>query len=156
MSWHLEFSPSDVLEMKKFLKIMSPMERLFRQLNSEKDSTLHICYPIVKVGHRSHILSFLSYLTIKLLKILPVWFYDIVKWWRLGSASLPGAPCQGSLKLWAFVCYGAGEESSPSVRVSPQPWWVSVPSSVLACDLPLPSALSSSYQRWSRGSKEVS
>ena len=56
MSWHLEFSPSDVLEMKKFLKIMSPMERLFRQLNSEKDSTLHMCYPIVKVGHRSHIL----------------------------------------------------------------------------------------------------
>ena len=49
MKWDIQFSPSDIAELKKFLQIMAPMERVFCQLNSEKDSTLHLVYPIVKV-----------------------------------------------------------------------------------------------------------
>ena len=49
MKWNITFSPSDLSELKKFLEIMAPMERVFCELNSEKDSTLHLVYPIVKV-----------------------------------------------------------------------------------------------------------
>ena len=48
MKWKIEFSSADITELKKFIQIMEPMERLFCQLNSEKDSTLHLVYPIVK------------------------------------------------------------------------------------------------------------
>ena len=31
MKWHIEFSASDIAELKKFMRIMDPMERLFSQ-----------------------------------------------------------------------------------------------------------------------------
>ena len=49
MKWNIEFSQSDLSELKKFVQIMGPMERVFCELNSEKDSTLHLVYPTVKV-----------------------------------------------------------------------------------------------------------
>ena len=53
MKWHIEFSPAEITKLQKFVTIMAPMERLFCQLNSEKESTIHLCYPIVKVGDLS-------------------------------------------------------------------------------------------------------
>ena len=49
MKWHIEFSDNEVTELRKFVSMMCPMERLFSKLNCEKESTLHLCYPTVKV-----------------------------------------------------------------------------------------------------------
>ena len=49
MKWQIQFSTHDISELKKFVQIMGPMERLFSQLNSELESTIHLCYPFVKV-----------------------------------------------------------------------------------------------------------
>ena len=43
---------------------MGPMERIFRQLNSELESTIHLCYPFVKVDN----LFWVVYISIYLLQ----------------------------------------------------------------------------------------
>ena len=53
MKWNILFTPQDITELKKFVQIMGPMERIFRQLNSELESTIHLCYPFVKVDNLS-------------------------------------------------------------------------------------------------------
>ena len=49
MGWGIEFSAKDIEDIKVFVQVMDPMERLFSSLNSEKDSTIHLCYPTVLV-----------------------------------------------------------------------------------------------------------
>ena len=49
MEWDIKFSAKDIEEIKVFVQVMDPMERLFSSLNSEKDSTVHLCYPTVLV-----------------------------------------------------------------------------------------------------------
>ena len=51
MKWNILFTPQDITELKKFVQIMGPMERIFRQLNSELESTIHLCKPFVKVDN---------------------------------------------------------------------------------------------------------
>ena len=48
MKWYIEFSEAELSELKKFVKIMGPIESLFSGLNSEKESTLHMCLPSVR------------------------------------------------------------------------------------------------------------
>ena len=43
------FSAKDIDDIKVFVQVMDPMERLFSSLNSEKESTVHLCYPTVLV-----------------------------------------------------------------------------------------------------------
>ena len=57
-------SRHDIKELKKFVQIMGPMERIFRQLNSELESTIHLCYPFVKVDN----LFWVVYISIYLLQ----------------------------------------------------------------------------------------
>ena len=51
MKWNISFTPQDITELKKFVEIMGPMERIFTHLNSELESTIHLCYPFVKVDN---------------------------------------------------------------------------------------------------------
>ena len=47
--WNVCFSHLDVVNLECFLKIMSPLEKLFSDLNAEWSSTIHLVYPSVKV-----------------------------------------------------------------------------------------------------------
>ena len=49
MDWSLVFTQEDLGNLNIFLTLMGPTEFLFSKLNSEKESTLHLCYPIVQV-----------------------------------------------------------------------------------------------------------
>ena len=49
MDWSLVFTQEDLGNLNTFLSLMGPTEFLFSKLNSEKESTLHLCYPIVQV-----------------------------------------------------------------------------------------------------------
>ena len=49
MEWDIVFSAKDIDDIKVFVQVMDPMERLFSSLNSEKESTVHLCYPTVLV-----------------------------------------------------------------------------------------------------------
>ena len=47
MSWDIVFTSEDISNMQIFVQLMDPMEKLFSSLNSEKESTIHLCYPTV-------------------------------------------------------------------------------------------------------------
>ena len=50
MSWGIVFTDKDIANMQVFVELMDPMEKLFSSLNSEKESTIHLCYPTVLVS----------------------------------------------------------------------------------------------------------
>ena len=49
MSWDIVFTSEDIANIEIYVKMMDPMEKLFSSLNSEKESTIHLCYPTVLV-----------------------------------------------------------------------------------------------------------
>ena len=49
MSWDIVFTSEDISNMQVFVQLMDPLENLFSSLNSEKESTIHLCYPTVLV-----------------------------------------------------------------------------------------------------------
>ena len=49
MSWDIVFTHEDIASFEIFVSLMDPMEKLFSSLNSEKESTIHLCYPTVLV-----------------------------------------------------------------------------------------------------------
>ena len=49
MGWGIEFTTEEIEHVRVFVRMMDPMERIFSSLNSEKDSTIHLCYPTVLV-----------------------------------------------------------------------------------------------------------
>ena len=49
MDWGLVFTSEDIDLLDLFLSLMTPMEFLFVRLNSDKETTLHLCYPVVQV-----------------------------------------------------------------------------------------------------------
>ena len=49
MKWGITFSIQEIRELEKLMSIMSPMEKMFCKLNSEKISTIHLVFPTVKV-----------------------------------------------------------------------------------------------------------
>ena len=49
MKWGI----SRIQELDKLMSIMGPMNKLFSQLNAEKESTIHLVYPTVKVNFRT-------------------------------------------------------------------------------------------------------
>lgn len=50
MKWGVMFSDEDIMEIELFLTICDPLEKLFSSLNSEKESTLHLVLPIIRVS----------------------------------------------------------------------------------------------------------
>ena len=52
MKWGVTFSAQDIKELEKFVFLMDPLERLFSNLNSEKEATLHLVLPFLKVSSR--------------------------------------------------------------------------------------------------------
>ena len=53
MKWGLVFSDEDIQEIELFVSICDPLERLFSSLNSEKEATLHLVLPIIRVSRDS-------------------------------------------------------------------------------------------------------
>ena len=49
MGWGIQFTAQEIEHIRVFVRIMDPMERIFSSLNSEKESTIHLCYPTVLV-----------------------------------------------------------------------------------------------------------
>lgn len=49
ISWDIVFTSEDIANIQVFVQLMDPMEKLFSSLNSEKESTIHLCYPTVLV-----------------------------------------------------------------------------------------------------------
>ena len=49
MNWNIIFTSEDIANIEIYVKMMDPMEKLFSSLNSEKESTIHLCYPTVLV-----------------------------------------------------------------------------------------------------------
>lgn len=49
LKWKISFTTRDVAELRKFMKIMGPLNVLFGELNSDTSSTLHKVYPTLKV-----------------------------------------------------------------------------------------------------------
>ena len=49
MGWGIQFTAQEIENIRVFVRIMDPMERIFSSLNSEKESTIHLCYPTVLV-----------------------------------------------------------------------------------------------------------
>ena len=58
MKWGISFSGQEIQELEKLMSIMGPMNKLFSQLNAEKESTIHLVYPTVKVNFRTTWLPF--------------------------------------------------------------------------------------------------
>ena len=52
MKWGVTFSAQDINELQKFVSLMDPIERVFSGLNSEKEATLHLVIPFLKVSSR--------------------------------------------------------------------------------------------------------
>ena len=50
MKWGIVFSDVDIQEIELFVAICDPLERLFSTLNSEKEATLHLVLPIIRVS----------------------------------------------------------------------------------------------------------
>ena len=50
MKWGIIFSDEDIREIDLFLAICGPMEQLFSNLNSEKEATLHLVLPTIRVS----------------------------------------------------------------------------------------------------------
>ena len=48
--WDWAFTESDVDEIKKYLRIMEPVQDLFEKLNGDQFSTMHMVLPSVKVN----------------------------------------------------------------------------------------------------------
>ena len=49
MGWGITFSSSEFSELRKFLKCMGPLEKLFLSLNCDKSSNIHKVYPSIQV-----------------------------------------------------------------------------------------------------------
>ena len=49
MGWGINFSEQEIEDIRVYVELMSPLERLFSSLNSEKESSSHLCYPTVLV-----------------------------------------------------------------------------------------------------------
>ena len=49
IKWGITFSIKENRELEKLMSIMSPMEKMFCKLNSEKISKIHLVFPTVKV-----------------------------------------------------------------------------------------------------------
>ena len=49
MGWGINFSEQEIKDIRVYVKLMSPLERLFSSLNSENESSSHLCYPTVLV-----------------------------------------------------------------------------------------------------------
>ena len=49
MGWNINFSAQEIEDIRVFVRMMDPLERIFSSLNSEKESTIHLCYPTVLV-----------------------------------------------------------------------------------------------------------
>ena len=52
MKWGVTISAQDINELQKFVSLMDPIERVFSGLNSEKEATLHLVIPFLKVSSR--------------------------------------------------------------------------------------------------------
>ena len=50
MKWGILFSDEDIQEIELFVSICDPLERMFSSLNSEKEATLHLVLPIIRVS----------------------------------------------------------------------------------------------------------
>ena len=50
MKWGIVFSDGDIMEIDLFLAILGPIEQLFSNLNSEKEATLHLVLPTIRVS----------------------------------------------------------------------------------------------------------
>ena len=58
--WNIFFTQHDISELKKFLKIMVPLEKLFSDLASEDKSTLPRVLPTIRVNILSLLIDRLS------------------------------------------------------------------------------------------------
>ena len=120
-------SRHDIKELKKFVQIMGPMERIFRQLNSELESTIHLCKPF-KVDN----LFWVVYISIYLLQ-------DMLE----------------SLKPRVEDCFGAAGSLQVPVWFPHQQRRSGLPTTVLACHLLVSCLPGRSLYCWDRGGKKV-
>ena len=60
MNWNIIFTSEDIANIEIYVKMMDPMEKLFSSLNSEKESTIHLCYPTVLVTLTSSYFCFIQ------------------------------------------------------------------------------------------------
>ena len=49
MKWDIEFSRKEISDLEKLLGILDPLEELFLRLGSERESTIHLVVPTIKV-----------------------------------------------------------------------------------------------------------
>ena len=56
MNWDTGLRQGDIDELKVYHKILSPMCKLFSELNSEKQSTLHLAFPYVMVSLNTNLI----------------------------------------------------------------------------------------------------
>ena len=47
--WNKRFSRQDIIDLKCYLHLMEPLEKLFTELNAEFKPTIHLLYPTVRV-----------------------------------------------------------------------------------------------------------
>ena len=58
MKWDIEFSRKEISDLEKLLGILDPLEELFLRLGSERESTIHLVVPTIKVKiHGNAIIS---------------------------------------------------------------------------------------------------
>ena len=58
MKWDIEFSRKEISDLEKLLGVLDPLEELFLRLGSERESTIHLVVPTIKVKiHGNAIIS---------------------------------------------------------------------------------------------------
>ena len=50
MKWDIEFSRKEISDLEKLLGVLEPLEELFVRLGSERESTIHLVVPTIKVN----------------------------------------------------------------------------------------------------------
>ena len=130
MDWSLVFTQEDLGNLNIFLSLMGPSEFLFSKLNSEKESTLHLCYPIVQV--------------------MPTFYYVI----RHNTIFMLGAPLKTfhHNRWWEspskLICQGTGQTYERILCLSPWSKARRLSSHLLGSHLSCTSA-PNPHQRWS-------
>ena len=49
LKWDIEFSRREISDLEKLLGVLDPLEELFLRLGSERESTIHLVVPTIKV-----------------------------------------------------------------------------------------------------------
>ena len=49
LKWDIEFSRKEISDLEKLLGVLDPLEELFLRLGSERESTIHLVVPTIKV-----------------------------------------------------------------------------------------------------------